>query len=381
MALNVTPKAASAASATPSRVVTRTEVSMGRQTTSSARAEALKTRLSAQPPAQPVAPRPARSSARAEEFSKLNKFNTPAPVKAKPVVSRPAPTNLEEIEPPPSGLTTAPEAMPSSPKAIPTDNSVESAPEPTEATSEVPASPQLDLLARKERQVRKAQQELKAAQEAWKREQASYLSRETLLSDPLKVLAEAGITADKLVELQINQAAPKDPNQALQEEVAALKAQINELVDPENGTLAKRDQQAYNQALAQIEADAKLLVESNPAYGTIKSEGKASEVKDLIVAVFNEEGTILDVEEACQLVEEKLVQNLLKDYERISKYDKIKAKIGKPAETLAEEVPVQQPTQKPKQTTLTNAGSQSRPLSARDRAVLLVQERLNARNK
>jgi hypothetical protein len=374
MALNVTPKAASAASATPSRVVTRTEVSMGRQTTSSARAEALKTRLSAQPPAQPVAPRPARSSARAEEFSKLNKFNTPAPVKAKPVVSRPAPTNLEEIEPPPSGLSEAP-------KAIPTDNSVESAPEPTEATSEVPASPQLDLLARKERQVRKAQQELKAAQEAWKREQASYLSRETLLSDPLKVLAEAGITADKLVELQINQAAPKDPNQALQEEVAALKAQINELVDPENGTLAKRDQQAYNQALAQIEADAKLLVESNPAYGTIKSEGKASEVKDLIVAVFNEEGTILDVEEACQLVEEKLVQNLLKDYERISKYDKIKAKIGKPAETLAEEVPVQQPTPKPKQTTLTNAGSQSRPLSARDRAVLLVQERLNARKQ
>jgi hypothetical protein len=378
MALNVTPKAASAASATPSRVVSRAEVSMGRQTTSSARAEALKTRLSAQPPAQPVAPRPARSSARAEEFSKLNKFNTPAPVKAKPVVNRPAPTNLEEIEPPPSGLAEAP-------KAIPQDNSVESAPPPAEATSEVPASPQLDILARKERQLRKAQQELKAAQEAWKQEQAKYLPRETLLSDPLKVLAEAGITADKLVELQINQAAPKDPNQALQEEVAALKAQINELVDPENGTLAKRDQQAYNQALAQIEADAKLLVDSNPAYGTIKSEGKASEVKDLIVAVFNEEGTILDVEEACQLVEEKLVQNLLKDYERISKYEKIKAKIGKPAETLAEAVPVQQPTApqsaKPKQTTLTNAGSQSRPLSARDRAVLLVQERLNARKQ
>lgn len=377
MPLNTSPKAASTASATPSRVISRPEVSMGRQTVSSARAEALKTRLTQAPPAQPMASRPVGSSARGEQLSKLTKYSTQSPPpQAKPLPARTparvAPSNLEDIAPPPSGLAEGE-------SHVQPATDIEAAP-PAEATSGTELSPQFAVLARKEQQVRKAQQELKAAQDAWKQDQAKNISKDHLLADPLKVLAELGITADKLVELQINQAAPPDPQQVLLDKISQLEAKLNGIVDPENGELAKRDQQAYDQTVKQIEADAQLLVDSNPAYGTIKSEGKTKDVVELITSVFDEEGTVLDVEEACQLIEDKLTEKLLADYQRLSKIEKIQNRLRKPAENPEEATPPaqQHANQAPKQTTLTNAGAATRQLSPRERAVLLVQERLNA---
>lgn len=373
MALITTAKATSANSNTPSRVITRQEVSVGKQPASTARAQALKDRLTGKTPSQPVAPRPAGSTARREEMAKVQKFTTtPAPTSNQPPpqASRPnSKQNLAEIEPPPSGLAPGQEA-------VRLHNTVEAPSKPAEATS-TPLSPQLAALARQEQQIRKARQELKAAQDAWKQDQANYIPKQQLTSDTLKVLADLGITNDKLVELQINQASPADPNQALINEISELKKQLQGITDPENGTFAQRDKQAYEQAVEQIRNDTKLLVESNPSYGTIKSENRINDVVELITSVFNEEGKILDVEEAAQLVEDKLADNLYKQYERISQYEKIKARLGRQAEAPAEANPVQ-PTQQNRVNTLTNEGTSSRPLSARDRAVLLVQERMNA---
>jgi hypothetical protein len=249
---------------------------------------------------------------------------------------------------------------------------------PAEATSE-PLSSQFVALAQKERRLRKAQQEFKAAQDAWKLEQANYIPKERLTSETLKVLTEAGISADKLVELQINQAASQDPNQVLLNKVADLEKQLKDLTDPETGTFAQRDKAAYDSAVAQIRQDAKLLVDSNPAYGTIKSEGQSEEVVTLITRVFEDEGVVLDVEEAAQLIEDKLVERLTKQYERLSKYDKI-MKARKPAENPAEATSAQQTP--PQAHTLTNAGASQRQLTPRERAILRVQENIDrARGK
>lgn len=375
MPLVTTPRAGSANSNTPSKVITRQEVSVARPTVSSARAEALKSRLTAPPPSQPVAPRPTRSSARAEEMSKLQKFNTPIPQPAKPLPARtPArvmPNNLDEIELPPSGLAPGQELVQDT-------NSIET-PEPiAEAISE-PLSPQFVALARKERQLRKAQLELKASQDAWKQEQANYIPKQQLTSETLKVLAEAGITPDKLVELQINQAASQDPQQALLNRIAELESKLTGIIDPENGTLAQRDKEAYTAAVEQIRQDAKLVVESNPEFGLIHSEGQTEEVVKLITSVFDEEGVVLDVEEAARLVDKKLTERLSLQYERLNKYEKIKARIGKQAELAeANKAQLSQSSEQPRVNTLTNTGSVTRPLSARDRAVLRVQEALNA---
>jgi hypothetical protein len=267
---------------------------------------------------------------------------------------------------------------PTSPEIRDNPNTIESPQAAPEATSE-PMSPQFVALARKERQLRKAQQEFKAQQDAWKQEQERYIPRERLTSETLKVLSEAGITPDKLVELQLNQATSQDPNQITANKIAELEKKILELTDPENGELAKRDKAAYEQAITQIRNDVNLLVDSNSNFGTIKSEGRTEDVVNLITRVFDEEGTVLDVEEAAQLVEEKLTERLLKDYERLSKYEKIKAKFGKPTESEEANTEQQSPSQ-PKPT-LTNQGSSTRPLTPRERAILRVQEARSALRK
>jgi len=378
MPLTTVPKAQSVNSNTPSRVVSRQEVQMGKPSASTARVQALKDRLTNKAPAQPIAPRPAGSSARREEISKLNKFTTPIQTAPQPppaikqnTSARQDIPDFNSIELPPSGLVKGSESSP------PLANSVEAPKTGTEAPSD-PLSPQYVALARKERQLRKAQQEFKAAQDAWKQEQANYIPKARLSSETLKVLAEAGITPDKLVELQTHQAETADPNQALHDKIAQLEGKLAALTDPENGELAKRDKAAYEQAVKQIKSDASLLVDSNPAYGTIKSEGRTDDVVELITRVFDDEGIILDVEEAARLVEDKLVDRLVKQYDRISKYEKIKAKLGQTAETPSEaNTEKQSPPQQPK--TLTNAGAIERPLSPRDRAILKVQEAMDAR--
>lgn len=377
MPLNVTPKAGSVNSNTPSRVVTRQEAKIAQPTASTSRAEALKARLTGKAPSNPVTPRPTGSSARREEIGKLQKFTAPQSVtqpKLPPNAARREPQDLSSIEPPPSGNTKQ--------EMVQTPNNVETVKPTVEATNEA-LTGQFATLARQERQIRKARQELKAAQDAWKQEQANYIPKQQLTSDTLKVLAEAGITSDKLVELQLSQAAPPDPNQILLNEIAELKKQLQGITDPENGTLAQRDKQQYDQAISQIRSDTKLLVDSNPAYGTIKSEGKTEDVVELITSVFNEEGIVLDVEEASQLVEDKLVERLYKQYERISQYEKIKARLGKQSENTAEAIPeqgtVKQTQDTTRVTTLTNAGASMRPQSARDRAIAIVQAALDAR--
>jgi len=376
MPLNTVAKATSANSNTPSRVIQRQDVKVGRQTASTARAEALKARLSGQVPAQSVVSRPMGSTARRDEIAQVQKFQTiPSPaLQAKPMKAeaRRGGEDLSAIAPPPSGLA------PGSQLVQPTTNVEPTA--PTVVATDEQLSPQYVALARKEKQLRKAQLELKAAQDAWKQEQANYIPKQQLTSDTLKVLSEAGITPDKLVELQLNQAA-QDPNQALLDKITQLEAKLNGITDPENGTLAQRDKQASDQAVAQIRSDVKLLVDSNPTYGTIKSEGNTEDVVSLIISVFNEEGIILDVEEAATLVEDKLADKLYQRYEKISQYEKIKARLGKRAEDSAEANTVQQTqqTQPNRVNTLTNAGSATaRPLSARDKAVLAVQARLDA---
>lgn len=322
-------------------------------------------------PAQPVAPRPAGSSARQEEMAKLQKFQAaPAKLAVTPkTASRTPAQDLSAIEPPPQGLANPP--------------SIVETPEPK--TTEAPSqslSPQSEALARREIQLRKAQQKLKADQVAWEQEQAKYIPKDKLSSDTLKVLAEAGITADKLVELQINQATSQDPQQVLLNRIADLESKLNGITDPENGTLAQRDKAAYEQVLKQIGSDAKLLVDSDPAFGTIRSEGKTNDVVELITSIFEAEGEILDVEEAAKLVEDKLVENLSQQYERLSKYDKIQAKLRKPAENLEEATLPQQSAQphKSQVTTLTNTGSSQKPLTPYQRAVLQAQAAID-RNK
>ena len=183
MALNITPKAKSDHSNIPSRVDNRQTVQMGQKSTTTSRVDALKAKLTGQPLSQPMTKRPVGSTARRDEMSKLKKFTpdhtTKIPANSGMTSSRQENQDFSKMSPPPSGLAPGQELRQP-------PSSIESSQSTPEAKSEE-LSPQLVALTRKERQVRKAQQELKAAQDAWKQEQEKYIPRERLTSETLKV--------------------------------------------------------------------------------------------------------------------------------------------------------------------------------------------------
>lgn len=352
---------ATSAQAAPNPINNRVEVTMGVPAPTTARVEALKSRLTGQPVNNnPAPPRVAGSTARAEQYAKLQNQAgiTQAPVeKTQP---------MQDVEPPPS----QPVVQAQETKDLTQINkNVETTEESLEAT-EKPVSTQFAALAKQERQIRKARMELKAQQEALKAQQASYVSKDLLKTDPLKALSEAGISYEKLTELQLSQVAP-DPNQNLLNKISELEAKLASVDEK----FIKRETQSYDAAINQIRNDVKLLVDSDDAYETIRATGETEEVVKLIEGIFKAEGNILSVEEAAKMIEEKLLDRKLQEVEKLSKISKIKSRLSKPAETPAE---VTQPQQQQKQPTLSNSAAVARPLTARERAILAFE---NAKTK
>lgn len=366
MALIIEPKGTPAVP--PSKTATsRVEVTFGTPNPTTAKVDALKQRLSTPQNQNPVAPRPAGSTARAEQYAKLQ---NQAPQQTQQVGVKKQP--MQDIEPPPSGMpsvnTAAQQQVQNEEAAPQVELNVEKSNEP-EATSE-PVNPQLAVLAKQERAIRKARQELRQQQDALKAREANMVSIEALKSDPLKVLSELGVTYDTLTEQQLSQINP-DPNQQLLNKIAELEARLSS-VDEQ---FTKRDTQAYEAALNQIRNDVKLLVDSDPTYETISATGETEAVVELIQRVFDKEGTILSVEEACRLVEDKLLERKLEEVKRLTALSKIRSKLGSPAEPVTEASEAQQPAT---QTTLSHANTVSRPMSARERAILAFE---NAKSK
>lgn len=363
MALNFTPKGKANPTApnpanTPT-AQTRTQITYGQPAASTARIDALKSKLTGKPIPNPVARRPAGSSARAEEFSKLQKFESATPPPTKPIgqsSARMEDVDLSNIAPPPSGL--APGAQ-----LAQTDTSIE-VPKATEATSE-PVSPQFVALAKQERAIRKARIELEAQQAAWKREREGFVSKEQLKADALKTLSEVGISYDQLVESQLNQT-PPDPNQPLLDKIAELEKKLAGVDE----RFESQTKSSYDAAVNQIRKDATLLVDSDAAFETIKATGQTEQIVDLIKKVFDAEGEVLPVEEAAKLIEEKLVEAEYKRFETLSKLSKIKARMQPPTESDEATSLQSQPTT----TTLSNKGASQRPLTARDRAILAFNQ-------
>lgn len=350
----------------PVQQASKPEVTVGRTSPTTARAEALKARLMNQSSPNPAPPRIATTSARQEQYSKLTSY-APTPAQAPQAQAQP----MGDVPPPPSGANPdapAVDAAPSDPALYQSASDVGVKESPTEATSQ-PLSPQFVALAKKEQAIRKARQELKAQQEAWERERANYVAKESLKTDPLTALNELGLTYDRLTELQLSQQNP-DPNQQTLEQLEKLKAQLEERLSSFDQKLADRDKQAYDTAVGQIRKDVELLVDSDPAFETIKVAGEVGSVVELIERVFHKEGTILSVEEAARLVEDALVERESERLNHLLKVSKLKSRLEALEKTQGAQTEVQQQPQP----TLSNSQSVNRPLTPRERAVMRVQE-------
>ncbi len=296
------------------------------------------------------------SDARARAIAKLT--GAPAQSQEHPVSN---PTNVAPEEMTAVTGQTTPVDAPQAPKEV-------------TAPPEVPLSSQYAQLARKEKQLRananavKAQEAaIKAREDAVKAKEAEmqsqYVPKERIAKDPLKVLQEQGYTADQITQMLLN--AP-DPAQAQQAAVIdELRAEIQALKTGQETAKKNFDDtqtQNYTQAVNNIRLETKQLVAADEAFETIRATNSEEDVVSLITKTFKADGILLTVEEAAAAVEEYLVEEGMK----IAALKKIQSRM-KPKEV----------TQAPQQTegatkpkTLTNTMGSTRPLSAKERAIL-----------
>lgn len=250
-------------------------------------------------------------------------------------------------------------------------------------------SRQFAQLARQEKALRaKAQQqaqEFKQREEAIKAREAAlsqtkpdlsnYIPKDTLKTDPLRVLADAGLSYEELTQ-QILTQQPRDPR--TEAHIVRLEAKLADLeakAETSAKTYQEQQQQQYQQAVKQITMDVKQLVSKDPNFETIKSTNSIKDVVELIETTYKEDGHLMTVEEAAQEVEEYLVEEAMK----LTNIDKIKkrmaaANASKPKSEV--KTPATQTQTQPTMKTLTNATASQRQLSPRERAELAFRGEL-----
>lgn len=252
--------------------------------------------------------------------------------------------------------------------------------EPAKA-KEDPLSTQYAILARKEKAIRAKVQELKAKEDALKAQELAskdksepnqsrsddFDLKSRLVKDPMSVLNELGITYDQLTNSAAAQ--PTFEELRLSKLETELKAEIKALRDAQDNTkksFEERDKQSYDQAISQITNEAKALVMSNPDFETIKETGSLNDVIDLIKQTFESDGILLTVEEAAREVEDHLVEEVMKTI----KIKKIQQRLQPAAKASEAEKPQDQAPKSQTMKTLTNAVASTRPLTAKERAIL-----------
>lgn len=346
---------------------------------------------------RPAAPSAAQQSAKARALAILS-GGSPKPSNAQPeAVLNPSKVSVEELPAIKSKLEE--EQQPHSPTVLETSQ-IDTSETPVEAQAAVeaskpeakaeePISSQYAQLARKERAMRQQAQDIKAKELALKAREDAIAAKEApkpvdpqaafkakFDKDPLGAMAEMGYTWDQLTERALEAPDPKETK--LLQHISKLEARLEELAQGQEKTVKSFEQQqqdSYKQAVSQIKMEAKKLVYTDPNFETIKAAGSVDDVVELIESTFKDgmggdhpPGTLLSVQEAAQLVEDYLVEEAVK----LAKLKKIQDKIKPVSAPAATAKPSAESSTKQPQPvrTLTNAQTSSRPLSARERAIL-----------
>ncbi len=344
----------------------------------------------------PSAPTPpAGQSARDRAIAKLTQATSPAagtPEQAQATpVANPNAVSAEELTAlsTSKGQSDTSEAPAQSDEATKTPETEAKAKEPSD-----PLSQHYSTLARKEKQLRakvqaqdaafKAREDALAAKEATilareQEYQTQYVRKDRFAQDPMSALEEAGMSYDKLTEAAMNQPQDSQTRQYIARLQADMEAKIQAITaKQEQQAKAYEDTQtrAYKQAVEQIRSEAKTMVASDPEFETIQATDSVNDVVDLIERTFKEEGYVMTVAEAAKQVEDYLVEEAMK----LAKIKKIQNRL-QPKQAAIEPAKQAVEANNPKQTqpikTLTNAVSTNRPLSAKERAILAFQGKLN----
>jgi len=214
--------------------------------------------------------------------------------------------------------------------------------EPATVEATQPLSPQFAAIAKQKRALQVKERELADREKALSEAQPKTGGEDLiarLKSQPLSVLQEHGVTYDQLTEAILSDQSGNN------HELQALKAQIKALEEGVDKKFVDREVQQEEAALNEMSKEAERLSKEGDAFELVRETKSLPAVRELIKRTYKEQGEILDVSEALQLVEDALIEDSLK----LASYKKVQGRLTPP--------PVQQlqPQQK-----------QMRTLTARD---------------
>lgn len=317
------------------------------------------------------------ADARARAIAKLTGATPPPPQAAEQPVPNATQISPEEMGALRQGKSDTSETPA---EAAPSE---EAAPEAPKA-KEDPLSSQYATLARKEKALRAQIQQFKAEQAKFEAERQSlsqakqpeidlskYIDRERLKADPMSVFDEAGLSYDEITEAVLQRSQIQtDPRinaqlAKMEAEIKAAREEAKALRDAQE----QSQQQSYKQAVDQIRSEASKLAYTSENFELIKATNSVDDVVELIESTFKADGVLMTVEEACQAVEDHLLEEAMK----LTKVKKLQQKLAAPA---APQKPVTKQEQPQTAKTLTNGMTAAKPMSARERAILAMEGKL-----
>lgn len=207
-------------------------------------------------------------------------------------------------------------------------------------------------------------EQFKLREENYKQEAADRKTRMDM--DLVGYLTEQGYSPDQITEALINR--PTGPESPA---VKALTDKILKMERDQQDALKRQDQEStanYQNALKTIQRNVdKLVLDKPQEFEAIAASEAQASVTSYIEKVWKAEGIMLDAEDAAKEIEDYLTDQAL----GLAKLSKVQARMKPAAPKQPEPVATAKPV------TLTNSVKQNtRPLSARERAILAFKREL-----
>jgi hypothetical protein len=201
-----------------------------------------------------------------------------------------------------------------------------------------------------------------------------YVSRDELVQNPFGVLNNLGLTYEQLTQKALDAPTAEDLEQ--RREIAALKSELQAIKSAQANTektFQQTQTMARRQAELQIHQDVSRLVAQDPTFEVTRANNAQRDITRLITEVYDKgmgpeypRGTILDVTDAAQMVENELTQRAM----RMASLKKIQQRLQSTNTAPQKPNTQQQPTQQSALRTLTNnVGTSTRKLTPRERAL------------
>lgn len=211
---------------------------------------------------------------------------------------------------------------------------------------------------------------------------SKYVSTEDLKLNPFGILNNLGLTYEDLTQKALD--APSHSELQSQREILALRSEIEGLKNAQKKVESNFEEQnvvARQQAEMQIRQDVNRLIAQDPSFEAIRADRANSSVARLITEVYDKgmgsqypRGTILDVYEASQMVEDQLTDRAIRLAQLKKVQNRTRQAVAPPVTGQKQQTSSEAQSQIPPLRTLTNSiGSPTRKLTPRERALMVFR--------